>query len=265
MLSPKSSQEPWVGEAVTDILHYFDVKDPDPEVATEQKEALSGAIDLFSPQGLGGLMLMGAGSIGRAAGNIGNRAIRIARGANRKPAKGAAVGEGGYAQLYETDSVSKYASRKLPRVTQERGVNIFKDKTYNYVESVKPRRGGMSIHTVKVRGRDKYSNEQNLGFLEFNVQDLNPMYKGQLGPIDEAIEMVSGKGLESPKLISNIKFKTTDIGSPRDAARALRMVFDRFDDDWIIHENLMTLDSINMMLSSILRNYGEEIEFFANR
>ena len=178
MISPQSSQEPWVGEAVTDVLHYFGVKDQDPGVATEQKEALSGAIDLFSPQGLGGLMLMGAGPVVNVAKKLTGSAARAARAASRKPVKYIEKGEKGYLKEYKVDSVYKDAGSKLPAVSQKPGVRTFQDNRYNYVESVKKRSDGLSIHSIGIRPVNSFHKSDDLGTLKFNVQAVHPTHKG---------------------------------------------------------------------------------------
>ena len=319
MLAPQTSQEPWVGEAFTDILHYFGVKDPDPDVAATQKEALSGTIDFLSPQSLGGLMLMGVGNVGRVAGNVAKKltgsAARAARAGRRKPVKYTKGGKEGYMKEYKVDSVYDDAGSKLPSFSQEPGSYSYVDNKYNYLETVTKRADGGSKHFIKIRPAGTFDKAEDLGTLTFEVQAAHPIHKGMYayerdavkhltkgGDVskfndpaeiqamvsllgikseaqflklrkavkhgtwtDEAIEMVAGKNLKQPKLIHNIMFRSTDKGGRLPAVKSLKMVFDRMDDDWIIREDLMTLDSITMMLSSVLKNYADEIEFFAKK
>jgi|15BtaG_2_1085339.scaffolds.fasta_scaffold00613_4 hypothetical protein len=272
---PQPNQDPWVGGTVTDFLHRYEVKDKNPEIAAKQKEALKNAIDFFSPQSLGGLALVAGGPLASSVRRGANRGAKIVKELRRRnaieplPARSPEQ----YYVKYKVDNTIKAAKTKLPAISQKTGTNIFEDSQYNIIENVNRVHPNFpeSIHRIQIRPKGSYNKSDNLAHMKFRVTDLNKL-KARRGDIrgerfndmDLAIKMVEGKGLKNPKYISGVHFYT-DIGNPKDSARALKMVFDRFDDDWILNENTLTMDSFTIMVSSILRNYAKEIEFLKGR
>jgi hypothetical protein len=288
-VEPQPSSDPmWVGETVTDVLHYFGIKDKDLEVASQQKEALSNTIDFFSPQSLGGagLMLATAPIAGVS---------KLLKGARRSAKAKQPFWHNRFLVYGDktTDQVHRLGD-KYPAITQAEGTSDFLGKSTFYRQTVTRRKKtadqltdaerilveesnydydkipfsrGATTHKIDIYStKDLYNkNRKSKGWLSFDLTDIknadmsDDIYLAR-EMVNEA-EILHDQVLKSPKLITNVHFFSAPGGSERHPALALKHVFDRFDDDWILKENNLTMDSFVTVIQQVLRKYGKEIEF----
>jgi len=284
-IEPQPSSDPmWVGETLTDIMHSAGIKDPDPEKAAQQKEALTKVVDFLSPQSLGGAALM------MATGPI----AKIARGSRGMIKAEQAYPDNPNYLIYKTKDILR-ESDKLPPISQKSGRYQFEGKDFLFSEKVsrfnkmdnRPLPKGTTIHRYDVHDiKDKYKGRQSgqkpsKGYLQFTLTDINnsnfapggmraaDIFNESLQMSREIVkeaEVFGERALRSPKLITNVHFfgNPENKNSGRHAALSLKHVFDRFDDDFILAENDLTMDSFTTMVQTVLK-HAEEMEFFPDK
>tara|TARA_R100001463_G_scaffold81001_6_gene135478 strand:+ start:3268 stop:4698 length:1431 start_codon:yes stop_codon:yes gene_type:complete len=283
-IEPQPSSDPmWVGETLTDLMHSAGIKDPNPEKAAQQKEALTKVVDFLSPQTLGGAALMAAGPV-----------VKLARGARGMVKAKQAYPDNPNYLIYKTDDLLR-ESDKLPPISQKTGTNQFEGKDFLFSEKVsrfnkmdnRPFPKGTTIHRYDVHDiKHKYKSRSSgqkpsKGYLQFTLTDINNSNFApggiraadnfneslQMGKeIVKEAEVFGERALRNPKLITNVHFfgDPANKNSGRHAALSLKHVFDRFDDDFILAENDLTMDSFTTMVQTVLK-HAEEMEFFPNK
>ena len=283
-VEPQPSSDPmWVGETLTDIMHSAGIKDANPKKAAQQKEALTKFVDFLSPQSVGGAALMAAGPV-----------AKLVRGARGMIKAEQVYPDNPNYLIYKTKDILREGD-KLPPISQKSGTYQFEGKDFLFSEKVSrfnkmdntPFPKGTTIHRYDVHDiKHKYKSRSSgqkpsKGYLQFTLTDINnsnfaPGGMRAADSFNESLQMgkeiikeaevFGDRALKNPKLITNVHFfgDPANKNSGRHAALSLKHVLDRFDDDFILAENDLTMDSFTTMVQTVLK-YSEEMEFFPNK
>jgi hypothetical protein len=256
------------------VIKYLPSQHKDPKRKAGQERGLKNFVDLFVPQTKVdvGLTLATAGPIGRVVGRGVSAAAKYA-----KPS----MIRNKFGNIYKFWEDTKMSPSEFKK---KKPLTLIENMTGEEVRTIE---SGKKVGSIIKKGDNQMAewvqkSQENDYALQYTLQRRGKPFKKANGKWDSELKSAMEFQLEDvpksqlvqmgypnikkAKMIKGMEFQynnATGTGSQMDHGRLLRDVFDRFEGNWMIGNsegNSFTVDSMNMMLKSVLRR-ADEIRF----